>query len=143
MHAPDMLREQVFAVEVVGFLADFVALIAAPVAEAKMLRVGVTLPFVLGGETGRAAVRRQWTGEGAVRCAYRSVLRGLSGNSRAEHCSCVAWSPDRPCRSIGVDRTTSSCLASSDDWRSWFHTSDIWLSVLDERRSGHVGELIL
>jgi hypothetical protein len=50
MHTPDVLHEEVFAVEVVGSIGRVVALVAAPEAHAEVLGHGVAFPFVFGVE---------------------------------------------------------------------------------------------
>ena len=68
MHAPHVLDEEIFAVEVVGFVGGGGggALVAAPVGEAHVLGVDVAFPLVLGAEGGGAAVGGEGTGEGAL-----------------------------------------------------------------------------
>lgn len=50
MHATDVLHKQVFAVEIVGSIGRFGALVAAPEAHAEVLGHGVAFPFVFGVE---------------------------------------------------------------------------------------------
>lgn len=82
VHAPQVLDEEVLAVEVVGAGVAVAALVAAPQVEAEVLGVDVALPFVLGAEGGRAAVGGQRAGEvGAAACAGRGAgeARGRAG----------------------------------------------------------------
>jgi hypothetical protein len=51
MHASHMLYEEIFTVEVVGSIGRFLTLIAAPEAEAEVLRQSVSFPFVFGVES--------------------------------------------------------------------------------------------
>ena len=51
MHAPDVLHEEVFTVEIVWSIGRIGALVAAPEAHAEMLSHGVAFPFVFGVES--------------------------------------------------------------------------------------------
>jgi hypothetical protein len=80
VHATKMLREEVFAVEVVwakGSIACIVrgwAEIAAPEAELDVLGVDVPLPFIFGGKVGFATVCGKGTGELSLIACIRGAF---------------------------------------------------------------------
>ena len=67
MHAPQVLGEEILAVELVSFALDGAlgAARAAVEGQTQMLRGDVALPFVLGAESARAACEGEGAGERA------------------------------------------------------------------------------
>ena len=91
MHASDVLREEVLAVEVIRTLGivHACAEVAAPEAETEVLRGDVALPFVLGTERAAAAIdgksADEWTRVGSLDmfAVFGQGLEGFGGMSRA------------------------------------------------------------
>lgn len=125
VHAPEMLGEEIFAVEVVVVDCMFVvgvdgsdAEVAAPEAELDVLRADVSLPFVLGGEGGLAAVGRERTREVSLRVAVGMVFGrlcsmrcGASAASLADSISRCCWCCCRGALPTQVGAPSCTCSA--------------------------------